>query len=123
MVVTPSSIVNDVRPVQLANARIPIVVTLAGMVNEPVRPVQPLNASFPIVVTLSGIVNNPVRPMQLKNAEFAITVMLSGMINEPVLPSGYRIIVVLVLLNNMPFSEAKLGLSDATFMEVSPLQP
>ena len=51
-----------VRPRQSANAILPILVTLAGIVTL-VSPVQEMNASSPMLVTLEGIVML-MRPVQ-----------------------------------------------------------
>ena len=46
--------VTDVKPVQLANALVLMLITFSGIVME-VRFVQPINAS-PMLVTLSGMI-------------------------------------------------------------------
>jgi hypothetical protein len=56
--VTEFGIVTLVSPLQLLNAKSPIVETESGIVTL-VSPLQPLNANFPIVVTESGIVTFP----------------------------------------------------------------
>ena len=87
-----------VRPVQPENAKLPILVTLLGMLTE-VRLVQPPNAPCPILVTLLGmmilvtgipanqpdpIAGNPstkvmlARPVQPVNAPLPILITLLG---------------------------------------------
>ena len=63
-----------------------------------VRLEQPLKALFPMLVTLLGIAY------------------------VPIFPPGYCIRIVLSLLNNTPFIEEKLGLSDTTSIAVKPEQ-
>ena len=54
MLVTPSGMVIEVKPVQPEKAEEPMLVTLFGMVIE-VKPLQPLKAQSPMLVTLSGM--------------------------------------------------------------------
>ena len=61
MLVTPSDIVTDVRPLQLENALLPMLVTLDGIVTE-VRPLQPENALSSMLVTLAGMITFPFTP-------------------------------------------------------------
>ena len=55
MLVTPSGMVMEVRPLQPEKALLPMLVTPSGMVME-VRPLQPEKALLPMLVTPSGIV-------------------------------------------------------------------
>ena len=55
ILVTPSGIVTEVKPVQPEKAELPILVTPSGIVTE-VKPVQPEKAELPILVTDSGMV-------------------------------------------------------------------
>ena len=70
----------EVRPEQSANAYLPMLVTLLGIVIE-VRPEQPENAEPPMLVTLLGIVTE-VRPEQPEKALFPMLVTLLGMVIE-----------------------------------------
>ena len=50
----------DVSPLHLENAKVPMLITLAGMVTL-VSPLQDWNAEFPILVTLAGIAKTPLQ--------------------------------------------------------------
>ena len=65
-----------------------MLVTPSGIVIE-VKPVQPLNALTPIVLTLLGIVTE-VMPVHLRNAWLAIVVMPEGIVYEPENEVGKR---------------------------------
>ncbi len=66
----------EVRPLQFLNAKLPIVVTLFGMVMED-SPVQPFNAHSPMDVMLLGIVMED-RLLQPKKAYLPKDVALGG---------------------------------------------
>jgi hypothetical protein len=65
----------EVRPLQLQNAELPMLVTELGIVIE-VRLKQLENASPLTLVTELGIDNEPVSPVQLKKALYPIEVTL-----------------------------------------------
>ena len=74
--VFPSSILMEVRPVQLENASYPMLVTLAG-IETVVKLSQFRKADFPMLVTLLGILTE-VRPLQPSNAYSPMLVTPSG---------------------------------------------
>ena len=87
MLVTLPGIVTLVRPLQPANADLPMLVTPFGIVTL-VSPRQPENAQSPMIVTLSGIVTL-VSPLQFSNtpAPMHVTVLspnMEGMVMSPV---------------------------------------
>ncbi len=58
-----------------------MLVTDAGMFNEPVKPLQPLKAQLPMDVTDSGMINVPVKPLQPEKAQLPMDFTDSGNIN------------------------------------------
>ena len=80
MVCSPSSIITLNKPVQPANAPLPILVTLPG-IEISAKPVQPANAPLPILVTLPGI-EISVKPLQPSNTLSPILVTPLQMITE-----------------------------------------
>jgi hypothetical protein len=67
MLVTPAEIMRLVKPLHQANAHVPMLVTPAGIVRL-VKPLQPANAPLPMLVIGSpkivpGIVTSPPKPV------------------------------------------------------------
>ena len=105
-----------VRPVQPANALLPITVSEFGN-TTPVRPVQLRNAPLPKPVNPIGRVIVPVNPLQLRNASLPIDTSVLGkftvvrcilplnvLAGIAVTPSGTVMVVRLVQPRNIPKS-------------------
>ena len=104
------SITIDVRPIQLAKALLPMLVTLLGIINSPDKSLQSENALLPMLVTLLGIVIE-VNPIQPEKALLPMLVTLLPIVTEviPLQPEKALLPMLVTLLGIV--------------IDVNPIQP